>query len=80
MLGELCSSRCTAAASLDTALVCLMWQGYRDCIAWLMKNGKLPYGVADADVSDTADSSGEVPAWRRRLQDTLASVQAQVHI
>jgi hypothetical protein len=51
---------------------------YRDCIAWLLKNGKIPYGVADADISDTADSAGEVPGWRRKLQDTLASVQAQV--
>jgi hypothetical protein len=58
---------------------CILWlQGYRDCIAWLLKNGKIPYGVADADVSDTADSAGEVPGWRRKLQDTLASVQAQV--
>jgi hypothetical protein len=36
--------------------------------------------VADADTSDTADSAGEVPAWRRKLQETLASVQAQVTI
>lgn len=55
-------------------------QGYRDALAWLLKNGKIPFGVADADVSDTADSAGEVPAWRRRMQATLASVQAQVQL
>lgn len=62
-------------------LVCVA-QGYRDALAWLLKNGKIPYGVPGAsEEGDTADSAGGgegLPAWRQRLNDTLASVQAQV--
>lgn len=58
-------------------------QGYRDALAWLLKNGKIPIGFAGADTADTADSStarsgsldGEVPAWRQRLTATLANIQ-----
>lgn len=57
-------------------------QGYRDALAWLLKNGKIPIGFAGADTADTADSSarrssvdGDVPAWRQRIAATLASMQ-----
>jgi hypothetical protein len=54
--------------------------GYRDALAWLLKNGKVPYGVANPDeTADTADSGAEqTPAWRQRLTNALASVQAQM--
>lgn len=68
-------------SSDELALLWACWlQGYRDALAWLLKNGKVPYGVSDADTTDTADSAAgeQQPAWRQRLNNTLASIRVQV--
>eukprot|EP00884_Botryococcus_braunii_P000258 jgi/Botrbrau1/10232/Bobra.0362s0021.1 len=51
--------------------------GYRDCLTWLQKNGRIPYGMMYKDGEERPVEEGaEVPRWWELLRETAAEAPA----